>query len=94
MMKSKNQKNAFADLMSDPKPEAPATQPTEKPPVKRGRGRPKKAVKGDVQMTTIRLDADAHVAIRTLALRDGMTMNQLIETALRDYCHKRGVRIY
>lgn len=87
-------KNAFADLMTDqPAPEAPATKPAEKPPVKQGRGRPKKTVKGDVQMTTIRLDADAHLAIRTLALRDGMTMNQLIETALRDYCHKRGVKI-
>lgn len=86
-------KNAFADLMTDqPASEAPAVKP-EKPAVKQGRGRPKKAVKGDVQMTTIRLDADAHLAIRTLALRDGMTMNQLIETALRDYCHKRGVRI-
>lgn len=93
MMKSKNPKNAFTDLMSDPAPEEPATQPDEKPAVKQGRGRPKKAVKGDVQMTTVRLDADAHLAIRTLALRDGMTMNQLIETALRDYCHKRGVKI-
>jgi len=93
MMKSKNPKNAFADLMNDPSPEAPATQPAEKPPVKQGRGRPRKATKGDVQMTTIRLDADDHVAIRTLALRDGMTMNELIQTALRDYCHKRGVRI-
>lgn len=86
-------KNTFADLMTDqPAPEAPAVRP-EKQPVKQGRGRPKKAAKGDVQMTTIRLDADAHLAIRTLALRDGMTMNQLIETALRDYCHKRGVKI-
>ena len=92
-MKSKNPKNAFADLMSDPAPEDLETQPAENPAVKQGRGRPKKPVKGDVQMTTIRLDADAHLAIRTLALRDGMTMNQLIETALRDYCHKRGVRI-
>ena len=93
MMKSKNHKNAFADLMSDPAPEEPETQPAEKLAVKQGRGRPKKPVKGDVQMTTIRLDADAHLAIRTLALWDGMTMNQLIEIALRDYCHKRGVRI-
>jgi hypothetical protein len=87
-------KNAFADLMTDqPAPEATVVKPAEKPPVKQGRGRPKKAVKGDVQMTTIRLDADAHVAIRTLALRDGMTMNELIQAALRDYCHKRGVKI-
>lgn len=92
-MKSKNPKNAFSDLMSDPAPEAPATKPAEKPPVKQGRGRPKKAVKGDVQMTTIRLDADDHIAIRTLALRDGMTMNELVQAALRDYCHKRGIKI-
>ena len=36
--------------------------------------------------------AQVHRAI-TAALRDGMTMNELIQTALRDYCHKRGVRI-
>ena len=90
MMKSKN---AFTDLMSDPVPAEPAIQPAEKPAVKQGRGRPKKPTKGEVQMTSIRLDTDAHLAIRTLALRDGMTMNKLIETALRDYCHKRGVKI-
>lgn len=91
-MKSKNQKNAFADLMNDSASEVPAPHPAEKPPVKQGRGRPKKPVKGDIQMTTIRLDADDHLTIRTLALRDGMTMNELIQTALRDYCQKRGIK--
>lgn len=88
-------KNAFAGLMLDEPTPAPAVAPvpTEPPPVKQGRGRPKKATKGEVQVTTVRLDADDHLAVRTLALRDGITMNDLIKSALRDYCHKRGVRL-
>lgn len=87
-------KNAFAGLMLDEPTPAPAVAPvqTEPPPVKQGRGRPKKVTK-EVQVTTVRLDADDHLAVRTLALRDGITMNDLIKYALRDYCHKRGVRL-
>ena len=92
---TKSKSNAFADLMLDEPTPAPAVAPvqTEPPPVKQGRGRPKKVTKGEVQVTTVRLDADDHLAVRTLALRDSMTMNELIQAALRDYCHKRGVRL-
>jgi hypothetical protein len=92
---TKSKSNAFADLMLDEPAHTPAEKPVpaEKPPVKQGRGRPKKVTKGEVQVTTVRLDADDHLAVRTLALRDSMTMNELIQAALRDYCHKRGVRL-
>ena len=85
---TKSKSNAFADLMLDEPAHTPAEKPVpaEKPPVKQGRGRP-------IQVTTVRLDADDHLAVRTLALRDSMTMNELIQAALRDYCHKRGVRL-
>jgi len=86
-------KNAFADLMTDQPPTVASAVEPERPPLNRGRGRPRTPRKGDIQVTTIRLDADDHLAVRTLALRDGMTMNELIQVALRDYCQKRGVKI-
>ena len=76
---------------AEPKPVSvePAT-----PPAKRGPGRPKRVEpKPDLQMTTIRLDPDDHLAVRTLALRDKMKMNELVFVALKDYCAKRGIKL-
>jgi predicted HicB family RNase H-like nuclease len=59
--------------------------------VKRGAGRPKKAEKQQVQITTIRLDPDDHLEVRQLALRKKMAMNELVFVALQAYCKTQGV---
>lgn len=79
-----------------PKPVGPVPVVAEvktEAPVKRGKGRPAKAEKTEVQMTTIRLDPDDHLQVRQLALRDHMPMNELVIVALREYCKKRGVKL-
>lgn len=83
---------------AEPKPVAKAEVPapvkaSPEAPAKRGRGRPPKADKAEVQMTTIRLDPDDHLQVRQLALRDRMPMNELVMLALREYCKKRGVKL-
>lgn len=91
--------NAMAKFL---KPAVPVAEPAHTPPapvatptplVKRGRGRPKKESKPDVQTTTIRLDPDDHLAVRQLALRDRMKMNELVFVALKEYCARRGVKL-
>jgi|GEM_PF-2111263 len=72
----------------------PAIEQTPAVKPKRGPGRPKKEVKTEVQTTTIRLDPDDHLAVRTLALRDKMKMNELVFVALKDYCQKRGIKLH
>lgn len=74
-----------------PAPVVPPT--TENQQVKRGVGRPKNTKKTEVQTTTIRLDPDDHLAVRQLALRDRMAMNELVFVALKDYCARRGVKL-
>ncbi|XPJ79408.1 hypothetical protein ACNSPR_31135 [Klebsiella pneumoniae] len=58
----------------------------------RQRGRPRKADAEDIQSTTVRLNSDDHTALRMLALRDKKSMNDVIITALAEYCEKRSVR--
>lgn len=91
--------NMMAKFLKPTQPaEAPAPAPVVQPlldasPVKRGPGRPKKPKKPEVQTTTIRLDPDDHLAVRQLALRDKMAMNELVFVALKDYCSRRGVKL-
>jgi predicted HicB family RNase H-like nuclease len=66
-------------------------EPKQTTAAKRSVGRPRKAIKPDVQTTTIRMDPADHTAVRTLALRDKVAMNDLVFTALKEYCKKRGV---
>lgn len=94
-------KNRMAGFMNQSRSKTEAPAPTPKPvevaateAPKRRAGRPKKETKAEVQPTTIRLDTDDHLAVRTLALRDKMPMNILIFTALKEYCNKRGVKLH
>ncbi len=83
-------------------PSAPAKAPADakagtavkkgEPSANRQRGRPRKADAEDIQSTTVRLNADDHTALRMLALRDKKSMNDVIITALAEYCEKRSVR--
>jgi hypothetical protein len=93
-----SKKNPFENLMTDPAPAAPVVVKAAPAPVatatgKRKAGRPPKTAKEVVQTTTIRLDPDDHLSVRQLALRDKMTMNELIFVALKQYCDSRGVRL-
>lgn len=76
---------------STPAPVVPLA--AENQQTKRGVGRPKNTKKTEVQTTTIRLDPDDHLAVRQLALRDRMAMNELVFVALKDYCARRGVKL-
>lgn len=89
--------NPFESFLAEPAPE-PTTPAsivgTATPAAARKRpGRPPKSEKDNVQTTTIRLDAEDHLAVRQLALRDKQTMNGLIFAALKAYCESRGVRL-
>lgn len=93
-------KNPFENLMTDDAPVQKAVlQPVQKPvidavpPVRRGPGRPPKVQKDETQSTTIRLDPQDHLAVRQLALRDGLTMNDLVFLALKKHCEARGVNL-
>lgn len=93
MSKTKNNPMlAFAAQAPIPKsaPAPAATNPAAEP-LPKGRGRPRKAGSDDLQATTLRLNTDDHSAVRMLALRDKMPMNDLIFTALKEYCERRGV---
>lgn len=90
--------NPFENLMADEATAQVVEKPTPAPVAvakekRKGPGRPPKASKEVVQTTTIRLDPDDHLAVRQLALRDKMTMNELIFVALQKYCDSRGVRL-
>lgn len=93
-------KNPFENLMTEDAPVQKAVlQPVPKTaidpvqPVRRGPGRPPKVQKDETQSTTIRLDPQDHLAVRQLALRDGLTMNDLVFLALKKHCEARGVNL-
>ena len=48
---------------------------------------------GDTIQTSFRTLVENHRKLRELAVRDGVTMNDLINEALRMYCDSRGVRL-
>jgi uncharacterized protein (DUF4415 family) len=92
--------NTFTDLLSEPtdptpkpktraEPEAQNASSSEQPAARRGR--PRRAA--EVQVTTVRLDADDHREVRMLALRKGMSMTDLVTDALRQYCQGHGVKL-
>lgn len=65
------------------------TKPTKEEPVA-DKKKPKES--GETIQTTFRTLVENHRKLRELAVRDGMSMNVLINEALRMYCDSRGVR--
>ncbi|PRD64850.1 hypothetical protein [Malikia granosa] len=66
------------------------TKPTKEEPVVE-----KKKVResSDTIQTSFRTLVENHRKLRELAVRDGVTMNDIINDALRMYCDSRGVRL-
>lgn len=81
--------NPFSDLVAEKSEKVPKEKVVTSTTVKSVRARKR----SEVQITTFRLNAEDHVAIRQLAFRDGQFMNELIVAALREYCDKRGVKL-
>jgi hypothetical protein len=70
---------------------APAAKVQPLPSMPRGRGRPRKEIV--CQTTTVRMPTETHFKVRGLALREHLSMSDLIVKALQEYAEKRGLAI-
>jgi hypothetical protein len=67
------------------------TKPTKEESAVEKKKKPRES--SDTIQTSFRTLVENHRKLRELAVRDGVTMNDLINDALRMYCDSRGVRL-
>lgn len=91
---------SFKDLFGDDEKSTkkttaakPATLLSQENKKQASRGRPKIAGRANIKSTILRIDEGDLKAVKTLAIRQDMTMNALILEAVTEYCAKYSVKL-